>query len=164
MLRPDIPYVKHTEQSFDFLPILCYTLIVPKGTERRKRYEKILAVILTVILLFGCASAFAASDPDFEILTVSTVQEAKTCCEAFSDNYRDNEMLICAFGGALIKNELIDNFQIWLIGFDSKLLNKYDAVYGWLEEAGYFVMATDDVTFLFPNCLTKKTTKPTLFL
>lgn len=118
--------------------------------------KKILAVLLTVILLFGCTSALATSDPDFEILTVSTVHEAQTCCEAFSDNYRDNEMLICAFGGALIKNELIDNFQIWLIGFDSKLLNKYDAVYGWLEEAGYFVMATDDVTFLFPNCLTRK--------
>lgn len=120
--------------------------------------KKILAVLLMVILLFGCTSALAASDPDFEILTVSTVQEAKTCCEAFSDNYRDNEMLICAFGGALIKNELIDNFQIWLIGFDSKFLNEYeyDAVYGWLEEAGYFVMATDDVTFLFPHCLTRK--------
>lgn len=118
--------------------------------------KKILAVILTVILLFGCASALAASDPDFEILTVSTVHEAQTCCEAFSDNYRDNEMLICAFGGALIKNELIDNFQIWLIGFDSKLLNKYDAVYGWLEEAGYFIMATNDVVFLFPNCVSEQ--------
>lgn len=118
--------------------------------------KKILTVILTVILLFGCTSAFAASDPDFEILTVSTVQEAKTCCEAFSDNYRDNEMLICAFGGALIKNELIDNFQIWLIGFDSELLNKYDAVYGWLEEASCFIMATNDVVFLFPNCVSEQ--------
>lgn len=118
--------------------------------------RKILAVILTVILLFGCTSALAASGPDFEILTVSTVQEAKTCCEAFSDNYRDNEMLICAFGGALIKNELIDNFQIWLIGFDSELLNKYDAVYGWLEEASCFIMATNDVVFLFPNCVSEK--------
>ena len=118
--------------------------------------RKILAVILMVILLFGCTSALAASDPDFEILTVSTVQEAKTCCEAFSDNYRDNEMLICAFGGALIKNKLIDNFQIWLIGFDSELLNKYDVVYGWLEEASCFIMATDDVVFLFPNCVTEQ--------
>lgn len=118
--------------------------------------KKILTAILTVILLFGCTSAFATSDPDFEILTVSTVQEAKMCCEAFSDNYRDNEMLICAFGGALIKNELIDNFQIWLIGFDSELLNKYDAVYGWLKEADCFIMATDDVVFLFSNCVTEQ--------
>ncbi len=65
--------------------------------------KKILAVLLTIILLFGCTSAFAASDPDFEILTVSTVQEAKTCCEAFSDNYRDNEMLICALAARLLK-------------------------------------------------------------
>lgn len=118
--------------------------------------RKILAVLLTVALLFGCTSAFAASDPDFEILTVSTVREAKSCCEAFSDNYRDNEMLICAFGGALIKNELIDKFQIWLIGFDSDLLNKYDAVYTWLEDASCFVMATDRVVFLFPNCVTEQ--------
>lgn len=118
--------------------------------------RKILAVLLTVVLLFGCTSAFAASDPDFEILTVTTVREATSCCEAFSDNNRDNEMLICAFGGALIKSELIDKFQIWLIGFDSKLLNKYDAVYTWVKDANCFVMATDRVVFLFPNCVTEK--------
>ena len=74
--------------------------------------RKILAVLLTVILLFGCSSAFAASDPDFEILTVKTVADAQECYTAFNDYGCNAEMYLTAFGGALIDTDTIKYFDI----------------------------------------------------
>lgn len=114
--------------------------------------KKILAVLLTVILLFGCTSAFAASDPDFEILTVKTVADAQECYTAFNDYGCNTEMYLTAFGGALIDTDAIKYFDIWLIGFEDSGLKKYDVVYGWSESVSKFVVATNDVIMLFPDC------------
>lgn len=114
--------------------------------------KKILAVLLMVILLFGCTSAFAASDPDFEILTVKTVADAQECYTAFNDYGCNAEMYLTAFGGALIDTDAIKYFDIWLIGFEDSGLKKYDVVYGWSESVSKFVVATNDVIMLFPDC------------
>ena len=113
--------------------------------------KKILAVLLTVILLFGCTSAFAASDPDFEILTVKTVADAQECYTAFNDYGCNAEKYLTAFGGALIDTDTIKYFDIWLIGFEDSGLKKYDVVYGWSESVSKFVVATNDVIMLFPD-------------
>lgn len=114
--------------------------------------RKILAVLLTVILLFGCTSALAASDPDFEILTVKTVSDAQECYTAFNDYGCNAEKYLTAFGGALIDTDTIKYFDIWLIGFEDSGLKKYDVVYGWSESVSKFVVATNDVIMLFPDC------------
>lgn len=117
--------------------------------------RKILAVLFTVILLFSCTSALAASDPDpdFEILTVKSRSDAQKCCNAFSENGYNTEMCLTAIGGALLNDNSIAYFDIWLIGFDTATLTKYDVAYFWDENYNKFVVATDNVIMLFPECI-----------
>lgn len=115
--------------------------------------RKILAVLLMVVLLFGCTSAFA--DTDFETLTVNSHSDAQECCDAFSEYGYEAEMYLAAFGGALIENDAILSYDIWLIGLDDFALKKYDVVYTWEEEYSKFVVATDNVIMLYPRCYDK---------
>lgn len=115
--------------------------------------RKILAVLLMVVLLFGCTSAFA--DTDFETLTVNSHSDAQECCDAFSDLGYKTEMYLAAFGGALMDSDAIRSYNIWLIGLDDSALKKYDVVYAWEEEYSKFVVATDNVIMLYPKCYDK---------
>lgn len=115
--------------------------------------RKILAVLLMVVLLFSCTSAFA--DTDFETLTVNSRSDAQECCDAFSDLGYKTEMYLAAFGGALMDSDAIRSYNIWLIGLDDSALKKYDVVYAWEEEYSKFVVATDNVIMLYPKCYDK---------